>query len=357
MKRPLALALALIVFALTAVSAAHAAPRDFVGMTSDETFQRAGSFRTTNLRGMRRAHVGLIRQVFDWARIETSEGVYDLSYMDEYVSAVAGQGISIMPVLTNAPNFYRRPGSKRGATRPNNLQRMAEFAQALVDRYGPHGSLWSERPYLRKVPIRVWQPWNEPSLPVYWGPRPNAREYVAMLRTVSRAIKDADPRAEIVTAGLPPSKLRGVVPLDRYIKQIYSAGGARYFDTLAINAYARDGEQLEELLMSVRKLMNSRGDRRARIWVTEIGWGDRGPRHRFIVGRRGQAQRITESFAVVRRLRNRLRLRGLVYFGWRDGKPYAPLFEDEWGLHTGLLDVNGRRKPAYRAFVRAARAF
>lgn len=353
MKRTLALALATTALAAPAASAA---PRDFVGITSDETFQRAGDFRTNNLRAMRRARIGLIRQVFDWSRIETSQGVYDLSYLDEYVSAVAGQGLSLMPVLTNAPSFYKRSGSQRGAIRPRSNATMANFARALAERYGPNGTLWTERPYLRKVPIKVWEIWNEPSLRVYWGPRPNAREYAAMLRTVGRAIRQVEPEAEIVTAGLPPSKLRTAVPLDRYLKQLYAAGAARYFDTLAINAYATSAKELEALLRSVRKLMNSRGDRRTPIWVTELGWASAGPRHRFRVGRQGQARRIKDSFKTVRKLRRSLRLRGLVYFGWRDGRPYAPLFEDEWGLHTGLLDLGGRRKPAYRAFVRGARS-
>jgi hypothetical protein len=353
MKRPLALALAVTALAAPTASAAQ---RDFVGITSDETFQRAGDFRTTNLRAMRQARVSLIRQVFDWARIETAKGVYDLSYLDEYVSAVAGQGISLMPVLTNAPDFYKRSGSQRAAIRPRSNSDMANFAQALAERYGPSGTLWSERPYLRKVPIRVWEVWNEPSLKVYWGPRPNAREYAAMLKTVGRAIKEVEPGAEIVTAGLPPSKLRSAVPLDRFLKQLYSAGAARYFDTLAINAYARNAAELETLLRQVRKLMNGRGDRAAKIWITELGWGDKGPSHRFVVGRQGQAKRIRDSFKTVRKLRRSLKLRGLVYFGWRDGKPYAPLFEDEWGLHTGLLTVNGNRKPAYSAFVRGARS-
>jgi hypothetical protein len=231
---------------------------------------------------------------------------------------------------------------------------MAKFAQALVRRYGPRGTLWSENSYLTKVPIRVWQIWNEPTIDVYWGPRPNAREYAAMLRTVSSAIKQVDPGAEIVTAGLPPSKLAAAAPLDRYLKQLYAAGAARYFDTLAINAYAKHSKELETLLGRVRKLMDNRGDKRAKIWITEVGWGDKGPSHRFIVGRQGQAKRISDSFKAVRKLRAKLKLRGLVYFSWRDGKPYAPLFQDLWGLHTGLLDVRGNRKPAYNAFVKGA---
>jgi hypothetical protein len=102
--------------------------------------------------------------------------------------------------------------------------------------------------------------------------------------------------------------------------------------------------------------MNRRRDRRARIWITEMGWGDVGPAHRFIVGPVGQATRIKSSFALVSRLRRKLRLRGLVYYSWRDARPYPPLYKDAWGLHTGLLDVNGNPKPAFGTFSRAAAA-
>jgi hypothetical protein len=173
-----------------------------------------------------------------------------------------------------------------------------------------------------------------------------------MLRTVSRAIKRVDRRAHIVTAGLPDSKLSGTVPLRRFIDRMYAAKAARYFDSLALNPYARDHRQLARLLRSVRRQMNARRDRRGQIWITEIGWGDRGPKHRYIVGETGQATRIARSFALVRRQRTRLRLRGVVYFCWRDAAPYAPTFRDMWGLHTGLLDINGQPKEAFDAFRR-----
>lgn len=58
---------------------------------------------------------------------------------------------------------------------------------------------------------------------------------------------------------------------------------------------------------------------------------------------------------LLRQQRTRLKLRGFVYFSWRDGRPYAPLFKNLWGLHTGLLTVKGKRKPACNAFVGAVR--
>ena len=206
------------------------------------------------------------------------------------------------------------------------------------------------------LPIRSWQIWNEPNLGIYWCNRPNPREYASMLRVVGKAIKSEDPGAKIVTAGLPDSKLKSAMPLDKFISRLYKARGKRYFDTLAINGYATNNAQLSELLHRVRRHMNRKRDRRAGIWITEIGWGDGGPPHRYNVGSAGQAARIANSFRLFGKLGRKLRLRGVVYYSWRDHEPYPPKYNDMWGLHTGLLDLNGNPKPAYYAFGQAAAA-
>ena len=84
-----------------------------------------------------------------------------------------------------------------------------------------------------------------------------------MLRVVGKAIKSEDPHAKIVTAGLPDSKLKSTMPLDKFISRLYKARGKRYFDTLAINGYATNNAQLSELLRRVRHRMNRKHDRRA----------------------------------------------------------------------------------------------
>jgi hypothetical protein len=131
---------------------------------------------------------------------------------------------------------------------------------------------------------------------------------------------------------------------------MYAAKAAKYFDSLAINSYAKDHVHLGRMLGAVRKQMNARRDRKGAIWITEIGWGDSGPRHRYNVGEKGQATRIAKSLALIRKQRRKLRLRGVVYFSWRDGAPYAPNFKDLWGLHTGLLDINGEPKRGFHVF-------
>jgi hypothetical protein len=358
LRSALALAAALIA-ALTLAPAAGAAPvpRDFIGISSEDVFAGNAAYREQNLQAQSSIGIGLIRQNFDWAAIETAPGQYDLRYHDEFVAAAASKGITVLPILFHAPEFHLSRHAGRAACPPRDNASLAAFAQALVRRYGPNGTLWAERPDVPRVPIRSWQIWNEPNLPIYWCNKPNAKKYVAMLRTVGTAIKQADRGAQVVTAGLPDSMLKGAVRLMPFVGQMYRAKAAKYFDSLAVNSYAKDHRDLGRMLGTVRRWMNANHDRRGQIWITEIGWGDRGPKHRYIVGAQGQATRIGNALTLIRKKQRALRLRGVVYFSWRDGAPYAPKFNDMWGLHTGLLDINGQPKPAYAAFGNRMKLF
>lgn len=388
MARPSSITFLALVVALALPAAAHAkTPAGFVGMTSEDTFASAGRPRDANLAAQRRAGVRLLRQTFDWASIERAPSParppaplyplpgydlpstdpprrsgprYEWGLQDRLVLAAARSGITLLPVLFNPPAFLssRPAGAQDHFTYPpRDRSAMAAFASAAVDRYGPRGSLWRENPKVRKRPIKAWQVWNEPSLRAYWGGKPSAREYVGLLKAVNHAIKRRDRRAEVVTAGVPPSLLSGSIPIMKYVNQIYRAGGKRAFDTMAINTYARSADELHRLLTSIRKIMNRRGDRRAKIWITELGWCDKGPKHRFCVGKRRQASLIRSSLKLIGKERKKLRLRGFVYFSWRDGRPYAPDFRDQWGLHTGLLKLNGMPKRSLRAFKSGVRPF
>jgi hypothetical protein len=98
--------------------------------------------------------------------------------------------------------------------------------------------------------------------------------------------------------------------------------------------------------------MATNGDSDASMWVTELGWSDTGPKAAFRAGKKGQGKRITQAIAALEKNRTALNLRGFFYFAWRDGAVYKG-GKDFWGLHTGLLRKNGKRKPAYTAFKKA----
>ncbi len=60
-------------------------------------------------------------------------------------------------------------------------------------------------------------------------------------------------------------------------------------------------------------------------------------------------------FATLVSRNEELKLRGIIYFNWRDTTPYSAAVGDFWGLHTGPLGVDGSPKPGFAAFANTAR--
>lgn len=336
---------------------ASASASDFVGVVSDDVFVGDASYRASELAAQKRAGVRLHRRLFDWSEIERVRGVYDFSAYDSYVAAAAQHGIRVLPILFNPPGFHSaRPSrdARPGTYPPKSYASLGRFGAAVARRYGRTGSFWRENRSVRKLVITSYQVWNEPSLRAYWASGPSPRKYARMLRAVAPQIKRADRRAEIVTAGVPDSRLGSSI--NGFYRGLYKAGAKRYFDTVAVNPYASSSKSLTTKLRSIRRVMNAAGDRKARIWITELGWASGGPgKSAFKTTSAGQARRITQALSAVRRLRKSLRLRGVVYYAWKDGRPYAPHFRDFWGLHTGLTRLDGSAKPSLRAFSRGAK--
>jgi hypothetical protein len=90
------------------------------------------------------------------------------------------------------------------------------------------------------------------------------------------------------------------------------------------------------------------------IWVTELGWATGGPPSRFLVSEQRQAELLEQTVLALARRRDRLRVRGVVYFNWRDSTPYTGGV-DFFGLHTGLLRMDGHAKPALSAYKKVAK--
>ena len=337
---------------------AHAAlPRDFFGLVSEDVFAGDAAYRDGTLAQQSAIGVGLIRQTFHWNQIETSPGNYNWSIYDAYMAATASHGIRVLPILFDPPKFRAKVSKKTSATYPpRHYADLGTFGAAVVRRYGPNGSFWAQNPGLPRLPITAYQVWNEPNIPAYWPTGPNPRQYAKLLRATGRGIRAADPRAEIVTAGMPDSHLSRPGNVFSYVKALLHARAARSFNTLAVNPYGRTAGDLIAKIKRFRAILAHAHDRRAKIWVTEFGWSDVGPASSFRAGSAGQARQIRHVIPALAKLRSRLHLRGLVYYSWRDGAPYPPLFKDFWGLHTGLLKRNGSPKPAFAAFKAAVAA-
>ena len=309
--------------------------------------------RRCTLATMAAAGVNVVRTSFLWSQMEPRPGQFDFDFYDRYVEQLARYRLRVLPVLFSTPRAYSAaPGAAHpGHAQPRRSRTLARFARAAARRWGPGGSFWRRHPRLPRLPVRSWQVWNEPNLSAYWSPRPDARRYAHLLAAAARSIRRFDPRAEIVLGGLPESGMG--IPIARYLDELYRAGARRWFDAVALHPYARTASRTVAIVSRVREVVDAHRDRRARIWVTEFGWGSAGPRHRFRTGERGQAARVRKALSSLWRRRARLRLRGAIYSFWRDPPPSRI---DWWGLHVGLYRRDGRPKPAAAAFRRAVRA-
>jgi hypothetical protein len=334
-------------------NASAALPSDFFGLVSEDVFAGAPAYRDATLAQQQSIGVGLIRQTFHWNQIETKPGVFRFGGYDAYMAATASHGIKVLPILFDPPRFRAKVSRHTSATYPpRHYATIGAFGAALARRYGPSGTFWAQNPTIPRVPITSYQVWNEPNLKAYWPSGPNPRQYARLLKAARKGIHRVDRSAEIVTAGLPDSHLSRPGNVYSYLKGVLRAGRTS-FDTLAVNPYGKNEHQLMGKVRRFRSILNHYHRRSARIWITEFGWSDVGPRSSFRAGSAGQASRIRSTLPALAKARHSLGLRGLVYYAWRDAAPYPPAYKDFWGLHTGLLKRSGKAKPALAAFQAA----
>jgi hypothetical protein len=329
----------------------------FVGVNAPDYVLANPHFRACSLNALVAAHVGIVRDVFAWAGIELAPGFYDFATTDQYVADAAQHGMQVLPVLLMAPNFRSTaPPSnpKHGFYPPRDPNDLGAFAAVLAKRYGPGGDFWKQHPDIPDVPIRSWQVWNEPNLPVYWADGPSPERYAELLKATAAGLRSVDPNADIVSAGLPYSNDRRALSPEQFLRGMYAAGAKGSFTTLAVHPYSDTVTRMVGALARMRRVLNAGGDNALPIWVTEVGWATSGPPSVFTVNERRQAQLIGKTVRTLARKRSSLGLRGVVIFTLRDSRP-GPADHDYWGFHAGLFDLKGQPKPSLAALRQAAR--
>jgi hypothetical protein len=151
---------------------------------------------------------------------------------DALVGAAARRGLKVLPVVQRAPHWAALRPSAVEHSPPRDAVAYAAFLRVLVERYGPRGSFWRQHPELTKIPIRDWQIWNEPNVPLFWSEQPFAQEYVSVLQHAHRALRLADPGSRTILAGL-------TLDSTSALRAIYSAGGKYAFDVIAVHPVLR----------------------------------------------------------------------------------------------------------------------
>ncbi|MBS1843751.1 MAG: hypothetical protein JST53_04960 [Actinobacteria bacterium] len=317
----------------------HAVPAGFFGivpqaMPSESDFDRMGK------------SVGTLRMPIFWFECEPGEGEYRFTSVDHEIRAAAERGIRVLPFVYGTPSWLGR--QEQAPLSGDALARWKGFLRVLVARYGPKGSFWKGRRH--REPIRRWQIWNEPNFRLYWAPKIEPTGYAKLLHASATAIRKADPRAEIVLAGIAPVGygMKTWVFMRRLLRV---PGVLRDFDFAALHPYSATIPELDYQLEKVRAAMVAGRAGRKPLIVTEFGVASHGDYpSAFVEGEEGQARFLRDAYERLLAMRHRWHIAGAYWYTWEDEAAADPHCSFCQG--AGLLRLNGTAKPAWFVYQR-----
>jgi hypothetical protein len=337
LSRILRLALAGVLLAALALPTAAGAasrqvPRGWLGVTFTPSIAtRHHSTFDDELKLMRRNGVETVRVAVYWFQLQPKRNRKpDYSSLDALVKAAARQRLPVAPVVLGAPKWAASDASST-MPQPKDPADYAAFLTRLVERYGSKGSFWRSHRSIHKTPIRAWQVWNEVSNPYYWSQDTWTTDYPKLLRASYDAVKKADPRAEVVMAGLNTTgdagkdMLTSWQALDRLYDGLDAQNLGRPFDAVASHIYTSKVSDAVRVVRETRKVMDAHGDSRP-IDITELSWPasqhklrDAKGRHRAFFAetdQKGMAKRLGKGVRELAKQRKALGIGAVQWFQW-----------------------------------------
>lgn len=292
-----------------------------------------------------------VKQMFSWKDIEPLPGHTNLSRADEILGEIERRGLKLVVRLGDAPDWAHPSLAGQvfhdGPPDPEWMQAWAAYCRAIASRYPGR--------------VAAYQIWNEPNLSREWGGRqPDAAEYVALLGACSQAIRQVDPQAVLISAGLSPTGncCDIAIPDDQYLQALYDAGFQQYVDVVGMHAPGYSSPRLSpddapqrffsfRRVEDLRQIMIANGDAARQAAVLEFGWntdtGGKNPDYAwYAVSEAEQARNMVEAYRYAAdHWRPWVGLMSAIYMAdaaWTE--------EDEeywWGVNL----PNGAVRPAY----------
>jgi polysaccharide biosynthesis protein PslG len=206
-----------------------------------------------------------------WATAEPNPPVngkhtYTFSYDNKVALALARAGLTWQPILDYATWWSADGTSTSGepGLSPSYIGDYALYAQAFARRFGVGGTFWKNTPGVPQYPVKVFEIWNEPDIPLFWEPTPNLTEYAEMYLFTRAAIHAVDPTAKVIIGGLvyPSTSLPALYAAEPSLR-----GNT---DGVAIHPYRDNAVDTETAVNYDINLDASTVD--APIYFNEYGW-------------------------------------------------------------------------------------
>jgi hypothetical protein len=168
---------------------------------------------------MKELEIDELRCSFGWDDYEPLPGLYDFTWLQDFVTLAAEHDIQLRPYIGYTPEWAGVAGSQDGAVwnnPPADPRAWRDFVYQLA---------WT----LRDAPnVLSYEIYNEENVPLWWDG--TVEQYMETLRTAAQAIQEADPNAQVLLGGL-------VFPDDDWLLPILDAGYAQYYDVTPFHAY------------------------------------------------------------------------------------------------------------------------
>jgi hypothetical protein len=339
---------AALLLAPAALSAHAAVPKGFFGVMVNGPLDDPAADLAGQAADMRAAGVESWRAEFAWDLIEPTRGVYDWAATDRKVLVAATAGLDVLGLAVRAP-AWANGGNLDPFVPPRDPATFAGYLRALVGRYGPQGSLWTEHPDVPRRPVRAWEIWNEPNLAVYFRAQPFARPYAALLRAAYPVVKRADPGATVLMASMANFSWRDLAKL------LGTPGPRLRFDAAGAHPFSGRPSNVLKIVRLNREALDRRGYRKVALWLTELTWssakGKKTPlTQNWETTEAGQAQRLRDAYRLLLRERVRLRLARVFWYTWATVDDGSTNSFDYSGLRTLRPGGGFADKPALAAF-------
>lgn len=294
----------------------------------------------------RRAEFDTIAQVFAWREVEPTRDQFHWETTDQIVAGAEYYGLDLVARLDQHPAWASAVDLSLNAP-PDNLNDYKNYARRVAERY--------------KGRIRAYIIWNEPNLTIEWGGQPpNPAAFTELLQAGYEGVKAGDPNAPVVAAGLAPTNSNNTQAMDDrlFLRAMYEAGAADYFDILAAHPYSfgqsptapqSDSEHPAfGRLAELRAIMAENGDAHKPVWITELGWTIDPPPEQPDIGvsLQQQANYLVEALAIIKRDWPWVELVTV----WNLSQPRPG---DPFGGYS-LFDMSSQPRPALAAWQQAA---
>lgn len=300
-----------------------------------------------------------VKQTFAWRDIEPLQDVWDWTQADRILAELEPRGIRLIARLGQAPQWAWGDTYESNETAsfhdapPTKMEDWSEFCLTLAQRY--------------RGRIAAYQIWNEPNLSREWGDRPpDAAAYVELLAACSQAIRQADPDAVLISAGLAPTGNNdsAAVPDDVYLDRMYRSDFQQYIDVVGVHAPGFAAPEIGpddaaaksrwftfRRVEDLRKIMLMYGDAARQMAVMEFGYTT-DTRHSdyawYAVSEAAQADMLLRAYEyAIAHWRPWIGLMTLIYMP--DPK-WGPEDEEYWWSIT-KPETAGDHRPAFFALA------